>query len=45
MKTDNTIKLKDGRMLGFAEYGSQNGKPVINLGSSPECSKRLPCLR
>ena len=32
MATDNTsktIKLKDGRTLGYAEYGAPEGKPVL----------------
>jgi len=30
-----TIKLKDGRTLGYAEYGSQQGKPIIYCHGSP----------
>ena len=28
-KTRQTIKLKDGRLLGYAEYGALQGKPVF----------------
>lgn len=28
-KTDLFLKLQDGRHLGFAEYGTPNGKPVL----------------
>ncbi len=28
-KTDLFLQLKDGRRLGFAEYGAPNGKPVL----------------
>jgi len=42
MATDNTsktIKLKDGRMLGYAEYGTLEGKPVFYFHGFP--SSRL----
>ncbi len=29
-KTSQTIKLKDGRLLGYAEYGAPHGKPVFS---------------
>ncbi len=32
MATDNTsktIKLKDGRLLGYTEYGAPEGKPIF----------------
>ena len=38
MVTDNTnktIKLKDGRMLGYAEYGAPEGKPVFYFHGFP----------
>ena len=28
-KTSQTIKLKDGRLLGYAEYGAPQGKPFF----------------
>ncbi len=28
-RTDNTIQLKDGRTLGYAEYGDPKGKPIF----------------
>jgi pimeloyl-ACP methyl ester carboxylesterase len=34
MKTDNTILLKDGRRLGFAEYGDPSGKPILHFHGS-----------
>lgn len=33
-KTDQTLKMKDGRTLGFAEYGDLNGKPVFHFNGS-----------
>jgi len=38
MATDNTsktIKLKDGRMLGYTEYGTPEGKPVFYFHGFP----------
>ena len=38
MATDRTsqqIKLKDGRMLGYAEYGAPEGKPVFYFHGWP----------
>jgi pimeloyl-ACP methyl ester carboxylesterase len=34
-KTSKTINLKDGRILGYAEYGSPEGKPVFYFHGSP----------
>ncbi len=34
-KTDNQIKLKDGRMLGYAEYGDHQGRPVLYFHGMP----------
>ncbi|MFC1963495.1 alpha/beta fold hydrolase [Chloroflexota bacterium] len=34
-KTNQQIKLKDGRMLGYAEYGSSAGKPVFYFHGHP----------
>jgi pimeloyl-ACP methyl ester carboxylesterase len=36
-KTDQKLKLKDGRTLGFAEYGDPNGKPVLEFHGWPGC--------
>jgi pimeloyl-ACP methyl ester carboxylesterase len=33
--TDRQIKLKDGRTLGYAEYGDPNGKPVLHFHGTP----------
>ena len=38
-KTNQQIKLKDGRMLGYAEYGAPEGKPVFYFHGFP--SSRL----
>jgi len=38
MATDNTsktIKLKDGRLLGYAEYGAPEGKPIFYFHGFP----------
>lgn len=37
--TEQKFKLKDGRVLGFAEYGDPNGKPVLEFHGWP--SSRL----
>ena len=36
-RTDQTIKLKDGRTLGYAEYGAPDGKPVFYFHGFPSC--------
>ncbi len=33
-KTNQTLKLKDGPTLGFAEYGDPNGKPIFHFNGS-----------
>ncbi|UCH13008.1 MAG: hypothetical protein JSV22_07800 [Bacteroidales bacterium] len=38
-KTNQTLKLKDGRTLGFAEYGDPLGKPIFEFHGNP--SSRL----
>jgi pimeloyl-ACP methyl ester carboxylesterase len=38
-RTSQQIKLKDGRMLGYAEYGAPEGKPVFYFHGHP--SSRL----
>lgn len=35
IKTESTIKLPDGRALGFAEYGDPNGRPVLHFHGFP----------
>lgn len=35
MKIENTFKLKDGRTLGYAEYGDPAGFPVFGLHGTP----------
>lgn len=38
-KTDHTLRLKDGRLLGYMEYGDRQGKPVFFFHGFP--SSRL----
>lgn len=38
IKSGNQIRLKDGRRLGYAEYGDPNGKPVVHFHGNP-CSR------
>jgi pimeloyl-ACP methyl ester carboxylesterase len=33
--TDNQIKLRDGRNLGYAEYGDPQGRPVLHFHGTP----------
>ena len=35
IKTDNQIKMIDGSIVGYAEYGDLNGKPVIHFHGTP----------
>ncbi len=42
MKTDNRLALADGRMLGWAEFGSPDGHPVLYFHGAP--SSRLEPL-
>ena len=34
-RTNQQVKLRDGRMLGYAEYGSPDGKPVFYFHGFP----------
>jgi pimeloyl-ACP methyl ester carboxylesterase len=34
-RTNQQIKLKDGRSLGYAEYGNLDGKPVFCFHGFP----------
>jgi pimeloyl-ACP methyl ester carboxylesterase len=36
-RTEQRIVLKDGRTLGFAEYGDLNGEPVLEFHGWPSC--------
>jgi pimeloyl-ACP methyl ester carboxylesterase len=36
-RTEQRLRLKDGRALGFAEYGDPNGKPVLEFHGWPGC--------
>jgi len=38
-ETNQTIKLKDGRTLGYAEYGVPKGRPIFEFHGNP--SSRL----
>ncbi len=35
VKTDQTLQLPDGRMLGFAEYGSPDGNVLVYCHGYP----------
>jgi len=41
MSNSSTITLSDGRKLGFAEYGSSDGKPLLLFHGAP--GSRLEC--
>jgi len=41
-RTNQTIKLKDGRMLGYAEYGAPQGKSILFFHGNP--SSRLGAM-
>jgi pimeloyl-ACP methyl ester carboxylesterase len=34
-RTNQQVRLRDGRMLGFAEYGAPNGKPIFCFHGFP----------
>ena len=36
-RVEQKLKLKNGRTLGFAEYGDPNGKPVLEFHGWPGC--------
>lgn len=38
VRSDSTVTLAEGRKLGFAEYGAQNGKPVLYFHGAPGSS-------
>lgn len=42
--TSQQIILKDGRTLGYAEYGAPNGKPVFNFHGNPSSRLDAWCL-
>jgi pimeloyl-ACP methyl ester carboxylesterase len=35
MTTENSVKVRDGRRLGYAEYGDPNGRPVLHFHGLP----------
>ena len=37
IQTEGQIRLKDGRALGYAEYGDPQGKPVLHFHGTPSC--------
>lgn len=39
ISTDNTVKLRDGRSIGYAEYGHLQGRPILHFHGTP--SSRL----
>lgn len=39
INTDHQVKLKDGRTIGYAEYGHSQGKPILHFHGTP--SSRL----
>jgi hypothetical protein len=39
-KLNQQIELKDGRMLGYAEYGAHEGKPVFYFHGFPGLMRR-----
>jgi pimeloyl-ACP methyl ester carboxylesterase len=41
-RTNYQIKLKDGRMLGYAEYGNPGGKPVFYFHGHPGARLEWP---
>jgi len=41
-KTNQQVKLKDGRLLGYAEYGSPDGKPVFYFHGHPGSRRDWP---
>lgn len=43
VKSDNQIKLQDGHLVGYAEYGDLQGKPVLHFHGLP--SSRLELHR
>ena len=42
MPQQTTIKLHDGRQIGFAEYGDLNGIPIFYFGGFPGSSRLEP---
>jgi pimeloyl-ACP methyl ester carboxylesterase len=45
-KPENQIKLRDGRSLGYAEYGDPNGRPVLHFHGFPSsrCEGQRPAM-
>ena len=39
--SDSTVRLRDGRQVGYAEYGDLLGKPVVFFQGTPS-SRLLP---
>jgi pimeloyl-ACP methyl ester carboxylesterase len=43
-RTDKQIRLKDGRMLGYSEYGSVDGNPVFFFHAHPGSRREWPAF-
>lgn len=43
-RENNIIKLKDGRILGYAEYGNPDGKPLFSFHGWPSSRFQLSVL-
>lgn len=37
MRPSQTVKLRDGRILGWADYGDRSGRPVLAFHGAPAC--------
>jgi pimeloyl-ACP methyl ester carboxylesterase len=41
-RLEGTIEVRDGRRLGFAEFGTPRGRPVIWLHGTPGARRQIP---
>jgi pimeloyl-ACP methyl ester carboxylesterase len=41
-RAQGTVRLRDGRQLGFAEYGVPDGKPILWLHGTPGGRQQVP---
>ena len=45
-RSNQTVTLRDGRKLGFADYGPQSGTPVMLFGgASGPLFEAVQCMR